>query len=60
MKCTKCDGDGWIGLDLEGRYIKCGYCENGIIVTDDIPRLADPFRDPKLSWLRRNDDERGT
>lgn len=56
MKCTKCDGDGWTRTDVEGQYLKCDHCDNE--ATPDIPRLCDPLRDPQLSWMRRNDNDR--
>lgn len=54
MKCTHCDGDGWIRTDIEGRYDKCAECKNGVI--EDVPRLAQPLRDPELQWLRSKNE----
>lgn len=49
MEARKCDVCGAELMAFEGDV--CTHClDDGI--PDDIPRLSDPFRDPKLSWMR--------
>ncbi len=61
LHCFKC-GCGVIAgvayIEHGGRIEHAFGCPIESEVTPDIPRLCDPLRDPKLSWMRRNDNEK--